>query len=120
MNTKPFTKSVLVVEDEAVIAMMNRAWLKRLGFSDVRIESDLESALDSLATGTFGLALVDMNLGGKSSVPLIHALRDKGVPTLLATGYSDHELDEGARSLPCIQKPLSFGILGQAVGSLLG
>ena len=119
MMAQPFAESVLVVEDEAIIAMMNKAWLTRMGFSDIRIESDLGSAMSSLATGAFGLALVDMNLGGESSVPLIDALRDNGIPTLLATGYSEHELEDGAQGVPCIQKPLSFGLLRKAVSNLL-
>ena len=86
-------KSVLVVEDEAVIAMMNKAWLTRMGFR-VRVESSLDTALGCLDGGAFQLALVDMNLGGKSSDPLIEKLRAIGIPTLLATGYSPHELGE--------------------------
>ena len=80
--------NVLVVEDEALVAMMVENWLASFGVSEVNVCCDLGSALAASSEQRPDLALVDINLGGVKSYPLIERLWEMKVPVLLATGYS--------------------------------
>ena len=52
------------------------------------------------------LAVLDVNLGAETSVPVARALRASGVPFVFATGYgSDFSLPEDLSGVPVVNKP---------------
>ncbi|GAD54259.1 response regulator [Limimaricola cinnabarinus] len=70
-----------------IIAMDGADILSELGCEEVATASGVGEALRLIETGHFDIALLDVNLGHETSMPVADALRARGVPFLLATGY---------------------------------
>jgi light-regulated signal transduction histidine kinase (bacteriophytochrome) len=80
---------VLVVEDSIIIALDTEENLKRLGVTEVRLESAVAGALAAIAESPPDFAIIDFNLGGESSEPIAAALSAAGIRFVLATGYAE-------------------------------
>ena len=79
--------SVLIVEDEPLIAMMLEDFVDALGHSVAGTADNVEDALARVSDGGFDVAILDVRLrGGQPSWPVADALSDRGVAFLLATG----------------------------------
>ncbi|MXO86961.1 GAF domain-containing protein [Altererythrobacter aurantiacus] len=89
--------SVLLVEDSMLIALDVQDCLEEAGVARVEVASTVTQALGMLKDHEFQFAILDFNLGSTSSEPVAKALREKGVPFVLATGYGD--LDEKLKEL---------------------
>lgn len=81
-------KMLLVEDDEAFGRVISRAMQQR-GFTVVHM-LDLPSATACLAHSQFDFAVLDLNLGGHSSLPLIPALKElnPAMRILVLTGYA--------------------------------
>ena len=99
---------VLVVEDEYLIALRLEDTLKRFGCRPVGPAFTLEGGLSIARTVTVDAALLDLDLGGKSVLPLVEELKRRGVPIGFVTAYDLEEprslLIEG---LPWVHKPFT-------------
>lgn len=98
---------ILIVEDEALIAMSIEAILEDNGYDVVEIADDEASALEAAARHKPELALVDMRLaGGDSGLSVAQKLNGLGVAVVFATGNCP---GTAIRSLAigCLHKPLS-------------
>jgi CheY-like chemotaxis protein len=106
---KDDAQRVLVVEDEAVIAMELEDLLGDLGHEVVDTVGSLERGLELLEhlRPLPDIAIVDANLGGESSQPLVEALRKLGVPVVVASGYRAGELERLGFDHQVISKPYS-------------
>ena len=82
-------RRVLVVEDSMIIALDTEECLLALGALEVAVEGTVAGALAAMAAGAFDFALLDFNLGSESSEPVAAALRERGIPFWLATGYGE-------------------------------
>jgi CheY-like chemotaxis protein len=83
-------RRVLVVEDDALIAMMAEDMLAELGCQVVGVALGLAEAMDLADSQTdLDVALLDVNLSGQSAHPLADRLRARGVMVVFATGYGD-------------------------------
>ncbi|RYJ02225.1 MAG: hypothetical protein EON47_08195, partial [Acetobacteraceae bacterium] len=80
---------VLVVEDEALLALEMESMLLRLGYQVLGPALDLQEALAlAKASPPPDAAVLDVNLGrGEWIFPVIDLLETRGVPYVLATGY---------------------------------
>ncbi|MBO9715125.1 HWE histidine kinase domain-containing protein [Sphingomonas sp.] len=111
----------LLVEDSLIIAMDAEDVLTRLGATRVVTASSVAAALDEVARETFQVAILDVNLGAETSIPVAEALRAKGVPFVLATGYGEQlKLPPDLASVRILQKPYSRYTIGRALAELLG
>ncbi len=96
---------VLIVEDEPLIALDIEDALFRAGFTAVDAASDLQHALEAVATGTFDVAIVDPNLGSENAGPVMLALKARSVPFVCVSGCTSEQcLPEGAGA-PYLSKP---------------
>jgi DNA-binding response OmpR family regulator len=98
-------RSILVVEDEPLIAMMLEDFLESLGHS---VTATCESVADALAQadkGGFDLAILDVNLKGESVWPVASRLREKNVPFVIATGGHVDPPPAEFANVPVIEKP---------------
>ena len=108
---------ILVLEDEFLIAMDVEQLCRDHGARDVTI---LRS-LDGLEPGTAAehdAAIIDVMLGGTSTLDFARKLHDRGVPFVFASGYTD--LDEISKTFPGITlvgKPYSGDDLMAAVAT---
>jgi CheY-like chemotaxis protein len=80
-------KTILIVEDEPIVAMMVEDMLCDLGAMPVGPASSLEGALELARDGAFDAAILDLNLNGERTGAVAELLRGRGVPFVFATGY---------------------------------
>ena len=99
---------VLLVEDEALIAMMAQDMIDGLGHEVVHIASTLKEALDACDTRDFDCALLDVNLNGDSSMPVAVALKARGRPFAFTTGYGAGGVEDVHRDVPVLSKPYAL------------
>ena len=112
-------RTILVVEDEPLIAMMLEDFLDVLGHSLAGTVDSVPAALEKVAEGGFDLAILDVNLrGGEPSWPVADALADRGIPFLLSTG--GHVSPPPARhaAAPALSKPYTMAGVEQAIEAI--
>ena len=97
---------ILVVEDEAMVAMLVEDQLLAAGAEVLGPAASLATALALLdrAEGC-DAAVLDVNLRGESVVPLADALARRGVPFLFMTGYGDTDGLGAHAAVPVLAKP---------------
>lgn len=101
---------VLVVEDEAMVAMLVEDELLVAGAQVVGPAASVEDAmrlLDGIGDGGVDIAVLDMNLGGRSVLPVADALARRAVPFIFMTGYGDTDSHGPHAGVPVLQKPFS-------------
>jgi CheY-like chemotaxis protein len=111
---------VLVVEDEAFIAMEVEDMLQDLGCEIVATASTVDKALAHVRQGGIDGALLDFNLHGVSVLPVAEELAEAAVPFILVTGYPRRESDPPLlREARRVAKPFSLSGLSAAIGETL-
>ena len=112
-------RSILIVEDEPLIAMMLEDFIESLGH-DVRgpCESVAE-ALVAVAEDGFDLAILDVNLKGESVWPVASALRAKGIPFVLASGGHVEPPPVEFADTPMIEKPYTIDRVSPIIDAAL-
>ena len=111
---------VLVVEDEAIIAMTAEDMLEELGCTAVACASTLQEALAAIEAGGFEVALLDINLNGHESLPAAARLRELGRPFVFTTGYGAAGSGADFADVPLVTKPYQLADLEDAIGRALG
>jgi CheY-like chemotaxis protein len=104
--------SILIVEDEVLIAMRMYANLERIGYNVLEPASTGEEALASVAEHQPSVILMDIRLPGRiDGIQTAHAIRERygGIPIIFMTGYSDVETVMRAQQVspePVLEKPI--------------
>jgi DNA-binding response OmpR family regulator len=111
--------SVLLIEDEALIRMMIADMLVELGHSVAGEAGDLQSGLLLVSAPGVDAAILDVQLGDHSSVPIAEALQSKGVQFAFASGYGADRVPQGFEDYPVLQKPFRLQELQRCLASLL-
>ena len=80
---------VLVVEDEALVAMQLEDMLDELGCVVVDVAGTVSRGVALAADAAVALdgAILDVNLGGEKVYPVAERLAARGVPFVFCTGY---------------------------------
>jgi two-component sensor histidine kinase/CheY-like chemotaxis protein len=99
-------KRVLVVEDEALIAMEIAATLSDAGFEVLGPASSVAQALALIESTGCHAAVLDTNLGAETSEPVALRLRSTKTQFVTVSGYSREQLPVGLRDAPLLNKPL--------------
>lgn len=114
-------RRLLVLDDEMLVAMMLEDMLVDLDYEVVGPFSNLEDGLQAVNTEQLDGAIIDLNLGrGVFSTPVAEALRDRGVPFLLATGYGANEQTDALGYAGLLGKPFSTSDVQAALETMLG
>ncbi len=109
---------ILIVEDEALVALEVESILSLAGHEPVAVADDLETALAAVEEMTPDFALVDIQLArGASGLDVAAALKEKGIPTLFATGNCPKETRNDL-AIGCLHKPFSDRSLTGAVEAI--
>lgn len=112
-------RSILVVEDEPLIAMMLEDFLDTLGHRLAGTADCVKSALAAVSAGGIDAAILDVNLrGGEKSWPVADALADGGIPFIIATGGTSDSVSERHRECPTLAKPFTIDDVRQALAAL--
>ena len=98
---------VLVVEDEALIALQLEDMLMELGCAVIGPASRVGRALELLDGEPVEAAVLDLNIAGELVYPVADELRSRGLPYIFVTGYGTSGLSEPYRSRPILEKPFA-------------
>lgn len=112
-------RTILLVEDEPLIAMMMEDVLDALGHRVHATVDTVGDGVEQVDGGGFDCAILDVHLrGGEACWPLADALADRGVPFLLATG--GHVTPPPARhaDAPTLCKPFTIDGVAKALDAL--
>src|ERR1700678_1047543 len=97
--------SVLLLEDEFLIALDAEEILTGLGAAQVEIVNTLAAARGALENG-YDLALLDINVNGEMSFPVAEQFAAEKVPVVFASGYEMRTPPRlNGTPVPCISKP---------------
>lgn len=97
--------SVLIVEDQHMVATQLAAALDEAGARVVRICGTVSSALEALDEH-FDAALLDYTLGGENVIPVAQELAARGKPFVFASGHGDDlDLPLAFAGKPIVGKP---------------
>lgn len=107
---------VMIVEDEALVAMMVEDLLGDLGCEIVGSFGVVDDALAFLDRDPPAMdgAVLDVNIGGEMVFPVAEQLQRRGVPFVFATGYGDLPR-KGFERVEVIAKPINVDALRLAV-----
>lgn len=108
-------RSVLIVEDESLIAMMLEDFLDSMGH---RIAGTCESVPEAMARvgeGGFDVAILDVNLKGERIWPVADRLREMGIPYILATGGHIEPPPAAHAAAPVLSKPFTIDAIEPAL-----
>jgi len=106
---------IMIVEDEALVAMALRQSLDEMGFSVLGPFSRISEALAALRSNHVDAAVLDVNLGGELVYPLADVLAASQVPFIFVTGYGSEEVDRRFGGIPVLQKPIQGEALKAAL-----
>lgn len=100
-------ENVFLVEDDVLVGMGLKSNLEELG-ATVTWSTTLAGALEALQSGTaFDIAIVDINLAGEMSTPVLDQLLGMGIYTIVCTGYDGSSLEERFQQFPRCEKPFT-------------
>lgn len=110
---------VLVVEDEALVAMLIEDMLGDLGCEVAAVAARVEQAQNYARDLEIDLALLDLNLSGQRTDDVARVLAERNVPFVFATGYGAAGVDDAWCDVPVLQKPFQIQDLARAIARAL-
>lgn len=113
------SRSILVVEDEPLIAMMLEDFLETLGHKVHASCESVEEAVAAAEKGGFDVAILDVNLNGRNSWPVARKLREKKIPFVIATGGHVEPPPPEFADAPLIEKPYTVDRVTPALEAAL-
>jgi light-regulated signal transduction histidine kinase (bacteriophytochrome) len=113
-------RHALLVEDSLIISLDAEDILGRLGTEHVSTQATAQGALDYLEAAKPSLAILDINLGDRTSFPVADRLLEIGVPFIFASGYGEQaSLPIEHRNRPVVQKPYTLENVATALADIL-
>jgi len=106
---------VLVVEDEALIAMALAGMLTDSGCAVAGPATSLKKGMQLIEEETVDGAVLDVNLRGEMVFPLADALAERSIPFVYVTGYGNL-LRACNHGRPVLQKPYDNQQLLRIIG----
>ena len=114
----PMGTRVLIVEDQPFVAFAATDMIEGLGGIVSEVAATVEEGLAACGLGEFGVALLDIDLDGRSSAPIAAALAQAGKPFMLTTGFDGRRIP-GFETAPLLVKPYIQAQLGRGLAALL-
>lgn len=112
---------LLIVEDEALVALMVEDMLADLGCVVVDVAGTVSRGVTLVTDPGLAIdgAILDVNLGGEKVYPVAEALAAKGVPFIFATGYGLAGIAESFAHVPALAKPYDLRALEEGLTAVL-
>lgn len=99
-------RRVLVVEDEAIIAIDMAAALEDAGFSVIGPVGSVFEAMQLLDEKPCDCAVLDINLAGETSAPVASRLLADGIPFVTVSGNTPESTGDEFSQSPFLSKPI--------------
>jgi CheY-like chemotaxis protein len=97
---------VLIIEDEYLIATTLAQMLTDGGHIVTGMVGSADKAIQMLDERQCDVAVVDANLAGSCAAPIGTALRKRGIPFVVISGYSRQQLLASLQDAPFLPKPV--------------
>jgi two-component sensor histidine kinase/ActR/RegA family two-component response regulator len=97
---------VMIVEDEALVAMVVSDAMTELGYQVVGPFSRPPDAIAAVKENDIAAAILDINLAGTLVYPVAEELTSRGIPFVFVTGYGIESIDRRFADIPVLQKPI--------------
>ena len=108
--------SIMIVEDEALVALDLVAVLEDRGFTVVGPAATVDQAMELLDRHAVSLAILDVNLGrDETSEPIAKRLKREGIRFFVTSGYSAHQRAPVFNDAPSFDKPVNVAQIVSAV-----
>jgi DNA-binding NtrC family response regulator len=108
--------SVLLLEDEYLIAMDAEQTLTSFGVGNVNIVNSLDAAEKAADGGGVDVAILDININGRTSFEVAERFRSRGTPVVFASGYGSRKrLVPDVEDAIYLNKPYTREALKEAV-----
>jgi light-regulated signal transduction histidine kinase (bacteriophytochrome) len=112
--------SVLLLEDNLIVALEAEDVLRSLGAAAVHTASTTAAALKILGTEHLDFAVLDINLGVETSLDFAARLGESEIPYVFASGYGENvNIGSGHRAILMVSKPYDREDLGFAITQTL-
>ena len=111
--------SILIVEDQVIVALELQDALEAAGYTVVGPAGRVDEALRLSRSQRIDAAVLDYDLHGQKVLPVARALKSRGVPYVLVTGYAAESLGD-LSGAPHMQKPVRGEAVVRAVDALVG
>jgi len=98
------TKTVLILEDEPLIAMLVETMVADMGLVP-RTSTSIADAYRIADEERPAAALVDLHLWGRSGADIIRDLVQRGIPTAIMTGSNKDDVHSALAGIPMLEKP---------------
>nr|WP_243846941.1 HWE histidine kinase domain-containing protein [Sphingomonas japonica] len=117
---RPLSGTALLVEDSLIIAMDAEDILTALGAERVVTAASVAQAIEEIGREDIAVALLDVNLGNETSLPIASLLLARGIPFVFATGYGEQlALPEELAEVAILQKPYTAANVGRVLSALV-
>jgi PAS domain S-box-containing protein len=103
--------NILVVEDEALVALAVNDALVENGWSVIGPFSVVADARDAVLTTPINGAILDVNVNGDLIYPLAVVLKEREIPFVFVTGYGAESIDRRFRHVQVLHKPIERDVL---------
>lgn len=111
---------VLVVEDEALIALHICDVLEDMGCEPLGPAATVKQAMELIRNGAPDAAILDVNLGGERSDKVAKALSSLDVPFLYCTGYADpFDASGELANIAHVSKPVDPAVLERCLRQII-
>lgn len=113
-------KTVLIVEDEAMIAFDLEGIVRDSGGDVAALCLDLDTAMQTASGAQFDVAILDYNIGGRTVDPVAEILRNRGIPFVFNTALAEQvELTKRYGPVEVCRKPVHESELVKALCRVL-
>jgi DNA-binding response OmpR family regulator len=111
MSKELIGKRVLVVEDEALLALEMAEHLTAAGFEVIGPATTVGRALKLIGNPGCDIGILDVNLGNEHSELVAVELKARGIPFVVVSGNSRTHLPPGFAGAPSMSKPVEASTL---------
>ena len=102
---------ILIVEDEPLIALELVTVLTAAGHTVIGPATEVAEGLKLLADPGCDAAVLDVNLGRETAAPIAEAMRSRGLPFVIVSGYSKQQQPPAFSGAPFLPKPIDTAAL---------
>jgi len=109
---------ILILEDDYYQAYDVTETLKHAGATIIGCQARSLDLTELKALGTFDVAMLDINLGGKQSFGFARLLQSHEIPCVFVTGYDANVVPQDLSKVPVLTKPVDEALVLAAIAAL--